>query len=810
MGPAAGVKAGVEVAERLGLGRERPRERDEPGVDVGPLDLLAPAAEGRREVGDGPDDGEAAVAEVVGRPGLRVGLEADERDAEPEQEPERAAEPQREREDRRRRLARGLDVAEDLGEPELGRLRQLGPVALGAELLERGLARGPLALELAELDLLPGDGPELAARLGEPARERRRAGLGPGEVGLDGRDLALELGHVALPVGPVAAQVEPARAHGRVRRRRDAGAAVGPEAAEPRVDGGHVGVAGGVAAELGVLRVDLLEEPLQPGDLGVEVRRLDGRRRVGAPREPLGDRREVGPELAEPGPLRLRLDAGEVELALELADLAHGHARLLVEPGRVLVGHEPLELGLDLVELALAPGDLLVEHLARPRRPLARRRLRERLVRLGVEPGDERGLLGAAGLGLELDGVGLLGRRPDRHDLLLEVLGEGVGRDGPAVAGRGPLDGREAAGLALAEERLGRLERDLGRLLEHEPLVDHLRHALARRRGHGARAGVAGLVRDDEEDAVGRVRRRREEPVGGARDQPQQREAEDDGPVPPEQAERPAERPAGLVARRGRRRRRGGRRRGRAARAGGRGRARRRGQRGRRRVVLVEGDAEAVLVVVHAVGADRGVPERVAELDGRVRGRRRGGVERDRAGRRRDRVPRRQARRRGAVARHGGVEHRDVLEHGVLDRGVRAAERRLGAGGRGAVGHEGVGVPERTGRVGSGPAHVQARLPMPLPTPPPAPIGTASRQRPALKPRGDGSETRLRRAPGTLTRRACSRRTSRTGTPRGRRGGKRRGRPRAPRTWPSARGATTAEGGSWSGARRRPGSGSPA
>ena len=419
----------------------------------------------------------------------------------------------------------------------------------------------------------------------------------------------------------------------------------------------------------GVLGVDLLQEPLRLGDLGVEVRRLDGRRDLGAPLEPLGDRGEVGAELGQPRPVHLDLDAGEVELALELADLAHVDARLLVEPGRVLGRHVRLELALDLVELALAARDLLVERPARLGRPVPQGRLRERLVLGRVQARDQRGLVGLAGLGLDPDHVGLVGGGLDGDDLLLEVVRQGLGRERVAVAVGGGADGRERRGVGPGQDRGRGADGDLGRLLEHERLVHHARGLRAGRRGH-ARA-VAGRV--DEEQAVGLVGRRDQGAHGGAERGAEQGQPQDQPLVAAEHLELVHGRPPGLRAGR-----RGGGGRGRdhaaAGRARGRERPADRGERRagagrRRRLGLVEVDPEPVVgAVAHraagvvGLAVAVGLRERVADLDGR-----RSGLGR----RRRDGLPRRE--RPGAVAGGPAAGVPDLLEHGV---------RRAGAGGR--------------------------------------------------------------------------------------------------------------------------------
>ena len=297
----------------------------------------------------------------------------------------------------------------------------------------------------------------------------------------------------------------------------------------------------------------------------------------------------------------------------------------------------------------------------------------------------------------------------------------------------------------------------------------------------------------------------RQERVERTREQPQQRQAEDERPVAPQHPQRPADGISGLVARRrGGRRRGGGRQRretGGAVR--GHGRPHRR-ERGRRR--LVEVDPEAVVRVVPQRGGPiAAVAERVAELGHRRHSGQGGRLDGVGIGRGRLvhglpawRLGRRLGPCAGRPVARGGVSgERQVLEDGVLGRGVRAAERRDGAGVRGTIGHEyGGGPGVSAGREGgfSAPAYKPRSASL---HPPLDPCRMA--RRPYMRSaysadwiaaiRTQEAETEHWTSPrlplgsrpvgetlsfwvAGLRESACSRHTSRTGSPRGLRDGR--------------------------------------
>ncbi len=223
-----------------------------------------------------------------------------------------------------------------------------------------------------ELDLLAGDGAELAAGLAEPLRQRGRAGLGTGQFGLDGRDLALEFGDVGLAVRALAREVEAAGGDGRVGLRSDPALAVGAEPTQARVDPSHVGVAGRVAAQVGVLLVDLLQQPLEraisvsrsvvstaDGTAALRSRRwgIEARSSRSCPRRARWVCASTRAMSSWPWSCPIWLTLTRVCSSSPAAFSAVMNRSSWL---------------LDLVELALAAGDLLVQHLARPRRARSR------------------------------------------------------------------------------------------------------------------------------------------------------------------------------------------------------------------------------------------------------------------------------------------------------------------------------------------------------------------------------------------------------------------------------------------------------
>ena len=706
------------MPEGLGLGRKRPRERHQARVDRRFLDRHAPAAQRVREVRDGAEHGEAVLFEVVGRERARVGAVARHGAGEADEKAEERAEGHVQGQIRRDRLDRALHLADELRRAQLGLLGHARALQLLREGRDEPGGLRPAALQLVDLDLVARDAAQLGRGRAEAALEGAHLGARALEGGALLRDLAAELADVGLAIRARTRQVEAAGGDGRADAVAGDALALGAQARQLAGHLAEVGVGVGVAAELGVAEVDLVDERLELGDLLVDLGDLAGRRRDrGGGFEPLRDRGELGFERAQARLGGLHLDARGVEAALELRDLADAGARLGLEPGGVVRREVGLELGLDLAQLALAARHLLVQKLARGAHLGAVRLAGKLAVLAGVDGRDERGLVGAPGARLDPDGVDLLAGGRHADDLALEVVRQPLGRRRALRAGLGGglAHGRQRERVGPGEQRGGGAVGHGGRLLEHERLVEHLAAVLsghAHELAHHGALGTAGAVAVDEQHAVGLVDLGRPQAVGERAEPADERAEQDEAPVAAQHAALVAR----GVARLGARRRPGRRRRARQDRR----QLGPDGHEGRRGGGAVVGDAEAGLLVVGGRVRRLGHAERGVAHRGRVGPERRGrgeGVERRVAValHRRDvgegvadldhrRVRRRRLDRNGVPhgCRLDGRRRRfEVFEDGLGGRVERRSRRLAPGAGVGAGGGRGAVVGHRSG-AGSG------------------------------------------------------------------------------------------------------------